>query len=78
VKADCNHKGGAYSVSPGERSISIEISHSTMPFCPEGSLEDEFVRGLSAAAIYFIREGELYIDLKYDSGTMRFSKQQGK
>jgi len=78
VKADCNQKGGAYSVSPGERTISIEISHSTMAFCPEGSLEDEFVRGLSAAAIYFIKEGELYIDLKYDSGTMRFSKQQEK
>jgi len=78
AKADCNQKGGVYSVSPGERTISIEISHSTMAFCPEGSLEDEFVRGLSASAIYFIIEGELYIDLKYDSGTMRFSKQLEK
>jgi hypothetical protein len=45
-----------------------------MAACPEGSLEDEFVRGLTAAAIYFIKDGDLYIDLKYDSGTMRFSK----
>ena len=78
VKADCNQKGGAYSISPGEKTISIEITHSTMAFCPEGSLEDEFVKGLSAAAIYFFKDGDLCIDLKYDSGTMKFSKQQGK
>ena len=78
VKADCNQKGGTYSVSPGEKTLSIEISHSTMAFCPEGSLEDEFVKGLSAAAIYFFKDRDLYIDLKYDSGTMRFSEQQEK
>lgn len=78
VKADCNQKGGTYSISSGEKTISIEVTHSTMAFCPEGSLEDEFVKGLSAAAIYFFKEGDLYIDLKYDSGTMRFSEQQKK
>ena len=76
VKADCNQKGGTYSSSAQEKRISIEITHSTMAFCPEGSLEDEFVKGLSAAAIYFIKDGDLYIDLKYDSGTMRFSEQK--
>lgn len=75
VKADCNQKGGTYSISTEEKRISIKITHSTMAACPEGSLEDEFVHGLSAAAIYFIKDGDLYIDLKYDSGTMRFSKQ---
>ena len=78
VKADGNVKGGTVSISPGEKTISIEITESTMAFCPEGSLEDEFFKGLSAAAIYFIRNGELYIDLKYDSGTKKFSKQPGK
>ena len=76
AKADCNVKGGAYTYSPEEKRLSMEITHSTMAACPEDSLEDEFVRGLSGAAIYFIREGDLYIDLKYDSGTMRFSQQQ--
>jgi heat shock protein HslJ len=74
VKADCNMKGGIWSVSAEEKLLSIEITHSTMAACPEGSLEDEFVRGLSGAAIYFMKDGDLYIDLKYDSGTMRFSK----
>jgi heat shock protein HslJ len=75
AKADCNQKGGTYENPRGERSISIKISHSTMASCPEGSLEDEFVKGLSAATIYSIRNGDLYLDLKYDSGTMRFLKQ---
>ena len=57
VKADCNQKGGTYTYSPQERRLSVEITHSTMASCPEGSLEDEFVRGLSAAAIYFIKDG---------------------
>jgi heat shock protein HslJ len=76
VKADCNQKGGTYSLEEGR--LSIEITHSTMAACPDGSLEDAFVRGLSAAAIFFIRDGDLYLDLKYDSGTMRFSKQKEK
>ena len=74
VKADCNMKGGSWSASPEEKRIAIEITHSTMAACTEGSLENEFVRGLSGAAIYFMKDGDLYIDLKYDSGTMRFSK----
>ncbi len=78
VKADCNQKGGTYSASAEEKRLSIEITQSTMVACPEGSLEDEFVRGLSAAAIYFIKDADLFIDLKYDTGTMRFSKQQEK
>lgn len=78
VKADCNQKGGIYKYSPEEKRLSIEITHSTMAACPEGSLEDEFVRGLSGAAIYFMHGGDLYIDMKYDSGTMRFSNQNKK
>ena len=43
-----------------------------MAACPPGSLETNFLKDLGAAAIYFIREEILYIDLKYDSGTMAF------
>jgi heat shock protein HslJ len=76
VKADCNQKGGTYSVD-GKR-LSITISHSTMAACEPGSLEDEFVRNLAASAIHFFRNGDLYIDLKYDSGTMKFSAQKNE
>lgn len=72
VKADCNLKGGAYSAENSR--ISIEITHSTMAACEEGSLEDQFTRDLTAGAIWFLKDGDLYIDLKYDSGTMKLSR----
>ena len=74
VRADCNQKGGTYSVD-GKR-LSITITNSTMAACEPGSLEDEFVRNLTAGAIHFFRDGDLYIDLKYDTGTMKFSGQR--
>ena len=78
VKADCNQKGGTYAAFTKEKRLSIEITHSTMAVCPEGTLEDAFVRGLTAAAIYFFKDGDLTIDLKYDSGIMQFLKQNEK
>lgn len=76
VKADCNMKGGTYSVEGNH--LNIEITHSTMAACPDDSLGDEFARELSGAAIYFLQNGDLYLDLKYDSGTMKFSEQNQK
>lgn len=73
VKADCNVKGGQFTADGSQ--LSITITHSTMAACEPGSLENEFVRNLEASAIFFFREGELYIDLMYDTGTMRFSRQ---
>ena len=74
VQADCNVQGGVYS-TVGKR-LSIEITHSTMAACEEGSLEEQFVRDLTGGAIFFFRDGDLYIDLKYDTGTMRLSQQK--
>ncbi len=74
VKADCNLKGGVYSTD-GKR-FSLEITHSTMAACEEGSLEEAFVRDLTAGAIFFLKDGNLYLDLKYDTGTMKFSKKK--
>ncbi|UCG11912.1 MAG: META domain-containing protein [Deltaproteobacteria bacterium] len=72
VKADCNRAGGTYKLTGG--GLSIEITHSTMAACPPDSLEGKFIKDLNAAAIYFIEGGNLYIDLQYHSGTMKFSK----
>jgi heat shock protein HslJ len=76
VKADCNQKGGAYSTEG--KKLSITITHSTMAACEPGSLEDTFVRDLEAGAVFFFKDNDLYIDLKYDSGTMRFSRETKK
>ncbi len=70
VKADCNIKGGTYSVQ-GNRLI-IEITYSTRAACGEGSLEDQFVRDLMAGAVFFLKDRDLSLDLKSDSGRMTF------
>jgi heat shock protein HslJ len=70
VKADCNMKGGTYQLN--DRALAIIITHSTMAMCPEESLEDRFVRDLTGAVIWFVKDGDLYLDIKYDTGTMRF------
>jgi heat shock protein HslJ len=75
VRADCNRKGGRYTIR-GNR-LWIEITHSTRAACEEGSLEDQFVRDLSAGATYFLKDGDLYIGLKYDSGTMKLRVSPG-
>ena len=70
ARIDCNRGGGTYTLE-GSR-ITIEIAHMTMAACPPGSLDRAFLKDLSAAAIYFIKNGDLYLDLKYDTGTMKF------
>jgi len=72
IKADCNLKSGTYTTDG--KQLSITILNSTMAACEPGSLEEPFVRDLTAAVIYFFQDGNLYIDLKYDSGTMKFSR----
>jgi heat shock protein HslJ len=76
VRADCNRKGGTYSLQG--KQLSIKIITSTMAACEPGSLENEFVRNLTAGTNYFFRGGNLYVDLKFDTGTMRFSAMQQK
>jgi heat shock protein HslJ len=72
VRADCNRVGGTYA-SEGNR-LTIELTHSTRAMCPPDSLDAAFKKDLGAAAIYFFKDGFLYLDLKYDTGTMKFSR----
>ena len=71
IRADCNRGGGNFSVE-GNR-IAIQAPYTTRAMCPPDSLEKEFLKSLSAARIYFLHEGDLYLDLKYDTGTMKFA-----
>ena len=54
--------------------LSIEIKISTMAARERGLLEEPFARELAAGAIHFFRDGELYIDLKYDTGRCDFGR----
>ncbi|MFN2277052.1 MAG: META domain-containing protein [Candidatus Promineifilaceae bacterium] len=73
IQADCNSGSGTYETNPSEGSISINITNTTLALCPEGSLSDQFIRSLNAAAIYFDQDGNLFIDLFADGGTMEFA-----
>ena len=72
VQADCNGAGGQYRIE--ESRITIEITHSTMAACEPGSLDGAFLRGLSAAAVFFMQHGRLHLDLKHDTGSMEFAR----
>ncbi len=72
IQADCNMVNGVYTTEDG--SIMIDLGPSTMADCPDDSLAGQFVQNLSAAAIMFFIEDDMLLDLKFDSGTMRFSR----
>lgn len=72
VKLDCNVGGGRYTLDGS--SLTLEVTHTTMASCPPGSLDQKFMKDLTAARIAFVRDGNLFLDLMYDSGTMQFSR----
>jgi heat shock protein HslJ len=71
ITADCNKVGGTYK-TVGSR-IQIQLGPSTMAACPPGSMADQFLVGLSGAALYFMDDGNLYIDMFADSGVLKFA-----
>jgi heat shock protein HslJ len=71
IKADCNNVGATYSADGS--SITITLGAATLVACPEDSLDQQFLNGLSNVALYFFQDGDLYMDMFADGGTMRFS-----
>ena len=71
IRADCNRVLGTWALEGS--SITIEAGPTTMVQCPEGSLADVFLADLSAASVHFFHAGDLFLDLKFDSGTMQLS-----
>ena len=71
IKADCNDVAGTYTVDGSN--IGIVTGPSTLAACPEDRLDQQFLVSLSNAVIFFFEEGDLFLDLSADSGTMRFT-----
>jgi len=67
---DCNRGGGDYTIEEGKLSFGPLIS--TRMACPEGSLDALFMRDLQRVSSFFVRGGELYLEMPMDSGTLRF------
>jgi heat shock protein HslJ len=74
AKADCNQVSGEYETEDAAASsgpLTITPGPSTLAFCPEGSLGDLFVIGLSNAVSYEITADGLTITLG-NGGTLQF------
>ncbi|MGF1569623.1 MAG: META domain-containing protein [Nodosilinea sp.] len=72
IQADCNRAFGQFTQESDGR-LTVNASGSTLAACPPGSLGNEFVQALNNSAIAFFQEGDLFIDMKFDSGTIRLS-----
>lgn len=70
AKFDCNGGGGGYEISDGKLAFSPLIS--TRMACPEGTQDHLFMKDLQRVQSFFLHDGELYLELPMDSGTMRF------
>jgi heat shock protein HslJ len=74
LQADCNRGMTSYTAgSDGKLTFSgIAL---TRAMCPQGSLSNRFVREVERASSYFLRDGDLFLELPVDSGTLRFRRQ---
>jgi len=67
---DCNRGGGEYKISSGKLSFGPLMS--TRMACSPDSLDGPFMRDLQRVTSFFLQDGLLYLELPYDSGTMKF------
>lgn len=70
VRADCNRGGATYTADPHR--IGFGPVALTKKRCDSGSPDREFLRGLDIANGWLLRDGELFVTLRYDTGSMRF------
>jgi|GEM_PF-2547452 len=70
ARFDCNNGGGEYRIAAG--TLTFGPLFATRMACPEGSLDAPFMRDLQRVESFFVENGQLYLELPYDSGTMRF------
>ncbi len=70
IQADCNRATATYTIEGN--SINIGPMAMTLMECGPESLSDRYAQDLSAAAVVFVEDGDLFLDLRADGGTMRF------
>jgi len=70
ARFDCNRGSGDFRLSDGKVSFGPLIS--TRMACPEDSLDAAFVRDLRRVTSFFVKGGELFLEMPVDSGTLRF------
>ncbi len=71
AQADCNQARGTYTLEGNK--LTMQVATITRMACPAGSQAELFLTQLNSAALYFVQDGKLFIDLFADAGTMRFA-----
>ena len=74
LKADCNRGMGSYAES-ADRRLTLKPIVLSRAMCPAGSLSDRFAKEVGRATSYFVKDGDLFLELPIDSGTLRFRRQ---
>ena len=72
VSGDCNVSGGSFTLR--NASLDIMITHSTMAACPDGSVEDAFIRDLGRTGRFVMTDGRFVLEMKLGAGTMEFQR----
>lgn len=72
LQLDCNVGSGSFTVD-GDK-VDITPGLTTLMACPQPTWAMEFTQHLDSAAIYFFQDGQLFLDMKADAGTMRLVK----
>ncbi|MEL6555233.1 MAG: META domain-containing protein [Cyanobacteria bacterium J06621_11] len=75
VQADCNRGFGRFSSDNSQ--LSIDSISTTRVACLPSSIGNEFIQALQEAVSYFFQDDELFIDLKFDTGTIKLSAAEG-
>ncbi len=70
IRFDCNRGGGDYTIAAGKLSFGPLLS--TRMACPPDTQDVPFMRDLQRVASFFVENGRLYLELPFDSGTIKF------
>jgi heat shock protein HslJ len=76
IRADCNTGNGPFTIVGNQ--ISLGPFALTRALCPPGSLDTRFVKHLESVVSYLIVDGDLILELPFDSGGMRFRRAPGQ
>jgi heat shock protein HslJ len=69
---DCNTFSGSF--TEGESgALTIALPISTLKACPEDAQEQKYIQDLTSIQSYLTQDGNLYLQLPVDSGTMSFA-----
>ncbi|MCO6450613.1 MAG: META domain-containing protein [Caldilineales bacterium] len=71
ITADCNVAGGTYTADNG--SLSIALGPTTLAYCGDDSLSDQFLQQLSVAGGYVLEGENLFINMTADAGDLKFA-----